>query len=304
MAESASATSSGTGKRRALLVVNRKARTGLRSLDLTMAVLEAGGIELVETELASREQVLAEICEDAGKIDLVILGGGDGTLNAAAPALVQTGLPLGILPLGTANDLARTLGLPNTPEAAAHVIAAGHTRAIDVGEVNGIFYFNVASIGFSARLARRLTAEAKRKWGVSGYALAAAQLLREIRPFRVEIDHDGTTERVRTLQVSVGNGRYYGGGMAVSEDAAADDGRLDVYSLEVPHWGHLLALAPAIRRGTQGRSKYVRAFSATEVTLRTRRRHEVNADGELVTTTPARFRVRSKAIRVFVPLGP
>jgi diacylglycerol kinase family enzyme len=177
MAEAASATSSGTGKRRALLIVNRKARTGLRSLDLAMAVLEAGNIDLVEIELASREQVLGEICEDAANVDLVILGGGDGTLNAAAPALVQTGLPLGILPLGTANDLARTLGLPGTPEGAAHVIAAGHTRAIDLGEVNGIVYFNVASIGFSATLARRLTAEAKRKWGVGGYALAAARLL-------------------------------------------------------------------------------------------------------------------------------
>ena len=301
MAEAASATSSGTGKRRALLIVNRKARTGLRSLDLAMAVLEAGGIEIVENELASREQVLAEICEDAANVDLVILGGGDGTLNAAAPALVQTGLPLGILPLGTANDLARTLGLPNTPEAAAHIIASGHTRAIDLGEVNGIFYFNVASIGFSATLARRLTAEAKRKWGVGGYALAAMRLLSESRPFRVEIDHDGTTERARTLQVSVGNGRYYGGGMAVAEEAKADDGRLDVYSLEVPHWSHLIALAPAIRRGTQGRSKYVRAFSTTELTVRTRRRHDVNADGELVTTTPARFRVRRKAVHIFVP---
>jgi YegS/Rv2252/BmrU family lipid kinase len=278
MAEAASATSSGTGKRRALLIVNRKARTGLRSLDLAMAVLEAGNIDLVEIELASREQVLGEICEDAANVDLVILGGGDGTLNAAAPALVQTGLPLGILPLGTANDLARTLGLPGTPEGAAHVIAAGHTRAIDLGEVNGIVYFNVASIGFSATLARRLTAEAKRKWGVGGYALAAARLLAESRPFRVEIDHDGTTDRARTLQVSVGNGRYYGGGMAVAEQAKADDGRLDVYSLEVPHWSHLIALAPAIRRGTQGRSKYVRTFSTTELTLRTRRRHDVNAD--------------------------
>jgi YegS/Rv2252/BmrU family lipid kinase len=288
-------------RRRALLIVNRKARSGLRAIDDVMQVLEAGGVDIVEAEIAGRDQVCAEICEEARGIDLVVIGGGDGTLNAAAPALVETGLPLGILPLGTANDLARTLGLPPDPVAAASVIVAGLTRPVDLGEVNGIFYFNVASIGFSARLARRLTAEAKRRWGIVGYALAALQLLSESRPFLVEIDHDGRTERARTIQVSVGNGRYYGGGLAVEASARADDGRLDVYSLEVPHWGHLIRLAPALKRGTQRNSRYVRSFATTELSLRTPRRHEVNADGELVTSTPARFRVHPAAIQVFVP---
>ncbi len=288
-------------RRRALLIVNRKARSGLSAIDNAMQALEAGGIDIVEAEMAGREQVCAEIREDAAEVDLVILGGGDGTLNAAAPALVETRLPLGILPLGTANDLARTLGLPTDPVEAARVIAAGRKRPVDLGEVNGVYYFNVASIGFSARLARRLTADAKRRWGALGYGLAAMRLLAESRPFIAEIEHDGRTERVRTVQVSVGNGRYYGGGMAVEESARADDGRLDVYSLEVPHWWHLVRLAPALRRGTQHRSKYVRAFPTTELALRTRRTHEVNADGELVTTTPARFRIHAGAVEVFVP---
>ena len=291
----------GGGKRRALLIVNRKARAGMSKIDHAMSVLEAGGIQIVEAEMAGREEVCAEIREDAAQIDLVVLGGGDGTLNAAAPALVETGLPLGILPLGTANDLARTLALPTALDEAAQVIVDGYARPVDLGEVNGVFYFNVASIGFSATLARRLTAEAKRRWGTVGYALAAARLLAESRPFSAEIEIAGRAEVRRTVQVTVGNGRYYGGGMAVEESARADDGRLDVYSLEVPHWLHLILLAPSLRRGTQKHSKYVRAFSATELTVRTRRVHEVNADGELVTTTPARFRVRRQAVRVFVP---
>ena len=287
--------------RRALLLVNRKARSGVSDLDEAMRILEAAGIEIVEAELAGRESMSEEILEDATRCDLVIVGGGDGTLNCAASGLMQSGLPLGILPLGTANDLARTLGIPTEITEAARIIAAGHTQKIDLGEVNGFLYFNVASIGFSASLARRLTSEAKKKWGVFGYALAALNLLSESRPFTAMIDHDGRTERVRTIQVSVGNGRYYGGGMAVEENARADDGRLDVYSLEVPHWWHLVLLAPRIRRGRQKYSRYVRTFSTTELTLDARRPHEVNADGELVTMTPARFRLLPRAIEVFVP---
>jgi diacylglycerol kinase family enzyme len=120
----------------------------------------------------------------------------------------------------------------------------------------------------------------------------------------VHIEHDGTTETVRTVQVSVGNGRYYGGGLQVDATAQPDDGLLHVYSLEVPHVGYVLPMLPALRRGTHGAWKRVRAFESTELTLRTRRRHEVNADGELVTTTPAHFRVRAEAVRVFVPMRP
>lgn len=288
-------------KRRALLLVNRKARSGVSDLDAAMRVLENAGIDIVEAELAGRESMTEEILEDAARCDMVIVGGGDGTLNCAAPGLMQSGLKLGILPLGTANDLARTLGIPTDIEEAARIIAAGHTQRIDLGEVNGFPYFNVASIGFSASLARRLTSEAKKKWGVLGYALASLNLLSESRPFTVTIEHDGRTERVRTIQVSVGNGRYYGGGMAVEENARPDDGRLDVYSLEVPHWWHLILLAPSIRRGTQKHSRYVRSFTTTELTLDARRPHEVNADGELVTMTPAHFVLRPQAVEVFVP---
>lgn len=181
-------------------------------------------------------------------------------------------------------------------------MAAGRTRRIDLGEVNGHPFFNVASVGFSADLARGLTAEAKRRWGILGYGIAALRLLSQSRPFTLEIEHDGQVEEVKTIQVSVGNGRFYGGGMAVESSAEPDDGRLDVYSLEVPHWWHLLALVPSLRRGTQGKWKHVRAFGTTELKLTTRRPHDVNADGELVTSTPAHFRLFRQAVEVFVPM--
>lgn len=288
-------------RKRALLIVNPKARRGTGSIKAAVDVLVEGSIEATEMAIGGNDTMADLIKREAGSYDLVIVGGGDGSLNAAAPALVETGLPLGVLPLGTANDFARTLAIPPDPAQAARIIVAGFKSPIDLGEVNGHLFFNVASIGFSAELAADLTEHAKKRWGKLGYAIAAARILARSQLFSAYLDHDGTTEKIRTLQVSVGNGKHYGGGMTVEETATADDGKLDFYSLEVDHWWRLLALLPSLRKGTQGRWDDVRAFQTTEVTIRTSRKRPVNTDGELTTWTPAHFRIRPKAISVFTP---
>ena len=288
-------------RRRALIMINRKARSAATSLDQAIALLGESGVTVREEALPSPDQVVDVIQRNADTIDCVIIGGGDGTLNAAAPALVETGLPLGILPLGTANDLARTLEIAPDPVAAARIIAAGSTRRLDLGEVNGKLFWNVASIGLSADLAKEITSETKKRWGKLGYGIAAIRLLARMRPFTAEITHDGVTERVKTVQVAVGNGRHYGGGMIVEASADLDDGLLHFYSLEIDHWWKLLALFPAFRLGTHGKWRDVRAFECTEVEIRTRKRRSINTDGELTECTPARFRVRPKAIKVYAP---
>ncbi|KAA2211834.1 lipid kinase [Pseudoroseomonas oryzae] len=290
------------GARRALLIVNRNARNGGAAIEEALEVLREAGWTLHEASCAPGGNAADLIRAHAGQgFGAVILGGGDGTLNGAAPALIETGLPFGVLPLGTANDLARSLGIPPDPVEAARIIASMPPRPIDLGEVNGIPFFNVASIGFSAELARDLGKEVKARWGKLGYAIAAFRLLRRSRPFTAWIGHDGIEERARTIQVSVGNGRHYGGGMTVASEARPDDGRLDVYSLELDHWWRLLALLPYLRRGTQGQWRDVRAFQTTGCEVRTRRPMPINTDGELKAMTPARFRLLPKVVRVFAP---
>lgn len=284
-----------------MLIINPRARRGGGQNGVILDALMRGGFDLTTLAPSADESVADLIRDNADRAEMVIVGGGDGTLNAAAPALLETGLPLGVIPLGTANDFARTIGLPVEPLKAAELLSKLEARPIDLGEVNGHLFFNVASIGFSAELARELTEEAKKRWGVFGYGVVAARLLARSRLFTAHLDHDGTTEKIRTLQVSVGNGRHYGGGMTVEESATADDGHLDFYSLEVDHWWRLLALLPSLRRGTQGRWDDVRTFRTTAVMIRTSRPRPVNTDGELATYTPAEFTIRPKAIRVLAP---
>jgi len=299
--ETTTAPAAATRPRRALLIVNPRARRGSGSIAAARDVLEDGGLSVTEIKPGRHETIAEIVSRQAAYYDIVIVGGGDGTLNGAIKGIVDTGMPLGILPLGTANDFARTIGIPSDPVKAAQVIVAGRTKRIDLGEVNGHLFLNVASIGFSAELAAELTEHAKKRWGVLGYAIVAARLLMRSRLFTAKVEHDGSVETVRTMQVSIGNGRHYGGGMTVEETATADDGQLDFYSLEVDHWWRLLALLPSLRRGTHGHWDDVRAFRTTNIRIDTSRPRPVNTDGELTTWTPAHFRIRPAALTIFAP---
>ncbi|WP_145690458.1 lipid kinase [Azospirillum brasilense] len=288
-------------RRRALLIVNGKARQGQRALDDIREEAAKAGVTLIRAECREREDIAGAIRDHADSVDMVVIGGGDGTLNAAAPALADTGLPLAILPMGTANDLARTLGIPLDVREAAKLAVSGPVRRIDLGEVNGVAFFNVASIGLSVELARELTREMKRRWGVFGYAVAAFRVARRMAPFRAEIRINGERHRVKSVQIGVGNGRHYGGGMTVQENAAPDDGQLDVYSIDLRGWWEWPLLYPDFRRGRHGHWKNVHAWYGQEVEITTRHRRPVNTDGDITTHTPARFRVRPGAVAVIAP---
>ena len=283
----------------ALLLLNDRSRRGAAMADEARQLIAASGIDAIAP---SPGQSFAEAIAAHGPgVDCIIVGGGDGTLNGCVDAVARAERPMGVLPLGTANDFARSMGIPAALPAAVACIAQGRSLPVDLGLANGLAYLNVASVGLSAELAASLTAENKKRWGTLGYAITAARLLAGSKVFSAAIEHDGQTERFRTFQVSVGNGRFYGGGMTVHQDASPMDGMLDVYSLELNHWWKLLGLLPALRRGTHGQWKEVRAFSSKALTLTTRSPLPVNLDGELRTQTPVRFAIREKALRVFVP---
>lgn len=282
------------------MLVNPNARRGTQALEV-VDQLAAGGIDVTVERFSSPSEVSPDIVRRAAQTDLVIVCGGDGTVAAAARGLLETGLPMGVLPLGTANDLARTLGLPLDLPEAAEVILRGRTERIDMGEVNGHAFFNVASLGLSADLAQGLTRESKQRWGRLAYAIRALQVLFAARPFQAEIINRQERIAVRTLQIAVGNGRHYGGGSVVHEHASILDGHLDLYSLDPGSVWKLALMFDAFRRGRHGVWAEVQTSKCVEFDVRTRRPRPVNADGDIVTQTPAHFIVRPAAIEVFTP---
>jgi diacylglycerol kinase (ATP) len=278
--------------RSALFLVNSNASGGQFGVDALREVLIAGGLSLVDPPADQSHDLSVVIRNHQDRVDMVIVGGGDGTLHRALEGLVATKLPLGILPLGTANDFVRTLKLPTEPLEACSVILQGRLSEIDLGEVNGKLFCNVASIG--------LKRESKSQWGVLAYLFAALKSLWHSQKFHAEIEGDSGHFSVRTVQVTVGNGRSYGGGLTVDESATAEDGLLHLFSLEVDRWWQIIPLVPAMWNGRLHSTPQVRTFSGDWFHIRTPNRAEtLTADGEFVCSTPIRFRCLPRAFKVF-----
>lgn len=291
-------TQSGAG-RSALLLTNWQSGGDPRRLDAAIERLEQAEISVRRVAPDSIENLRRHI-RDSGET-MVVLAGGDGTMNAAAPALLDLERPVGLLPLGTANDLARTLGIPFDPAEAAEVIIAGRTRRIDLGQIDGRPFFNVASIGLSAEVAREHEGAGKDRLGVLNYPASAWRAFRRHRPFRAEIVVDGAAFVSHCMQVAVGNGRHYGGGLTIDATAEIDDGWLRVYYLKPAGLLSMLWVLPALRFGWLGRAPEAEVKWARRVEIRTPRPQRVNVDGELDGLTPVSIDVLPGALAVYAP---
>jgi diacylglycerol kinase (ATP) len=288
-------------RRNVLIIANRHSRRGSTHLGAVLERLRADGLEPEVHELPRKRPLEQLIRERGNKADVIVLGGGDGTMNAASSALLEAARPFAILPLGTANDLARTLGIPQDPVAAAELILAGPTRRIDLGVVNDRHFFNVASIGLSVRVAKALTKEVKRRLGSWGYPLTVYRVLKEGHSFSAEIRGAAGSISLRSIQLAVGNGRFYGGGLVVDEAAAIDDHTLHLYSLKPQPMWKLLSRALAFRQGRHDDPEAVEALAGARFEVLTKRPMPVNTDGEVTTSTPARFSVLPAALEVVAP---
>lgn len=286
---------------RALLLVNQHSRQGESNAEAAAEQLAALDVNVERGRFDTPEDLPREIRERGNEFDVVILGGGDGTLNLAAGALREIDTPMAVLPLGTANDFARTLMIPADLASACRNVVEGVDYDVDLGVCNEVYFVNVASIGLAVRAQEYRSSVAKKWLGSIGYASNVYAAVRDTKPFGAEVRFGDQSHRLHSIQIAVGNGRYFGGGMAVSNDAALDDGTLDLYSLKPQRISSLIRMLPALMRGPDKSIQGVQLFESPEFVIETDRVMPINTDGEILTETPATFRVLPGALTVKVP---
>jgi len=266
----------------------------------------AAGVEaeIRLTEPEDLDEALGEAAKASG-LDAVVAGGGDGTLSCAAGHLAGTDRPLGILPLGTLNHLARDAGIPTELDEAAAVIAGGHVRAIDLAEVNGRIFVNNSSVGLYPDMVRLREAEQERSGRGKRLAMLSASLvtLRHFRRHRLWISAEGIEAPIHTPLLFVGNNRYEVNLFALGKREALDAGELCIYAVRARSRAGLFW---AGIRGVFGRldqqRDFVTAYVREAEVSSDRAAMIVSADGETMRLDmPLRYRILPKALKLIVP---
>jgi len=284
-----------------VLLVNPSSGGGrsLKVLARVEALLDARRAPFRVVRTRSLEHGIAKALQavEAGEVPVVISG--DGMIGAIGGALAGSEAPLGIVPGGRGNDLARVLGIPVDPEEAIEIVLAGHSRAIDVGEANGKRFLSIASVGFDSEANRR--ANDSRLRGNLVYLWAALRTMATWKSARFTIAIGDQRTRMEGYDVVVANTKAYGGGMFIAPDAEPDDGEFDVVT--IADMGKLRALynLTKVFKGTHVRIPEVEVVRASHVTLTASRPFAVYADGDHLTDLPADLRVIPRALRVLVP---
>ena len=301
---------------RAVLIVNTRSRRG-RRLFATARRRLAGGVSLAAVFPVPDPAELGSVFRTALELrpDLVVVGGGDGTLKEAVGHLVHRDVALGVLPLGTTNNFARSLGLPPRLTGAAGVIRRGKVADVDAGLVRrdagavpdaealaGEVFANMVSLGMSVAVAERAPAGLKRIVGRTAYALTALHRMPVHQPFRATVRTAYDTLDFVTHQLNIANGAHHSG-RPIARDAGPDDRRLAIYRLG-DESRHRLAGA-TLRHMFAGhrRSLDEAAFITTrEVRVETDPPMPVDVDGEIRGRTPVTVTLLPNALRVMVPL--
>lgn len=244
------------------------------------------------------ETVLAAL---AKKPDILILGGGDGTISGLVDHLVHCDAALGVLPLGTANSFARTLGIPLDLPGALDVIRQGNLKRIDLGMIDKDYYANCAAIGISPQIAETVPHHLKKYLGRIGYLGWAAWQYVKFRPFTLIVDDGSDVTRMRVVEVRISNGGYHGGTELV-EEAEVDSGEIIVQAVRGGVKRNLIWSWFASATKLEARHATLMHFAGKELKVDTIPRLPISIDGEVLAHTPVIAKVAAGVIEVAVPV--
>lgn len=287
--------------RRLALIVNPAAGGGRapRAARAAAAELERRGATFRVVESASPEHARRAAAEAAQGGETVVAVGGDGMIGVLAGALRDTGAGLALVPAGRGNDLARVLGVPLDPAAAAGLAVDGGERLIDVGEVHGTSFLGIASFGFDSAATR--IANASRVPGKLVYVYAGLRALASWRDAAFEVSVDGRDHRLTGYTVAVANSGAYAGGVKLAPHAELDDGRLDLVMIAAQPKARFALQIPRAFRGAHVDDPTIRFDRGEVIELRADRPFTLYADGDPVGETPATVRVAPRCLRVIAP---
>jgi diacylglycerol kinase (ATP) len=266
------------------------------------------GVELRVTRQEGDARRFAREALEAGA-GLIVAAGGDGTLNEVVNGLAADfgGARLGLIPLGTGNDFARSINVPADLDAAVGILREGRVRTIDVARAtfrDGSRYFiNMAAGGFSGLVSEKAD-EVKDRWGPLAYLRAAVGVLPELQGFDATFLIDGIDGRERlkleAYNVVVSNGRYVAAGIPVAPQSRLDDGRLDLMLVPTASLGEMAILLPQVLLGRHTESDRLIFREITSLEIASDPAMAFNVDGELIGETPVRFEVLPRVLRVVV----
>ena len=292
-----------TAGRELALLTNPTAGKGKGARTAAMALprlLEAGyDVRSLAGRSPEEAMELARQCVADG-IEALVVCGGDGMVHLGVQAVAGTDTPLGIIPAGTGNDVARYLDLPRSdPAHAADVVARGKERVIDLARVGSVYFVTVLAAGFDAIVNERANAMAWPK-GQMRYNLATLAELRVLAPIPYVLELDGVEERLEATLVAVGNGPSFGGGLRITEGAELDDGMLDVVVIKPLSKLGLLRTYPKLFKGTHVHAPQYQHHRVRRVTVAAPG-IVAYADGERIGALPLTIEVVPGALRVLVP---
>lgn len=287
--------------KQAILIVNTQSRTGAEGFAEAVELLEGAGIELVATHaISDPEHIQYAVRKAVDEAPMVIIGGGDGTLSSTIDFFKDHDTVFALLPLGTANSFARSLGIPLDLAGAVEVISNGVPKRIDLGCINGDYFGNSAAIGLSPMIARTVPHKLKKYLGRIGYALWAAKVGLRFRPFRLTIDYGHAHSQVWATEVRIANGGYFGG-VELVEGAEVDSGEIVVQIVTGKSQRNLVNSWVSNMLKLRHRDQWQAEIHAREIRLATEPVMDVTIDGELATKTPIDVRIVPDAVVIAAP---
>ncbi|MDQ6930319.1 MAG: YegS/Rv2252/BmrU family lipid kinase [Candidatus Eremiobacteraeota bacterium] len=290
--------------REAVILGGHESRRGAQGVIAASKLLSERGIDIVEYHIVADRSALRKRVKQAVKSGhkLIVVSGGDGAQTTAVGPLAYTDAVLGLIPGGTGNSFAQTLGIASDLEAAVEAIVNGRVARVDLGRVNGNYFANFSTIGLTAEVGARTPRWLKRFIGSFAYALCAIKPLATEKPFSCVVKANKKKQKLKTFQIVIANGRYFGT-QPLLPDAWITDGLLSFFTTTGLSHLELVRMYLAVVAGTQTLLPDAQSFSAKKIVIKTRGRHLVSIDGDFGGYTPAKFTVERNALRVMVPLA-